>query len=208
VKDNEAGQNRGFVDAIFRAWSQFYDNPVQQKLYYGPIQDAVIARLGETPGRILDLGCGTGKLVEKLPEYALPPFGADISREMLVQAQEKPGLGGRVVVADGHHLPLAANSIDAITCLISFHFYLEPLQALKEMHRVIKPGGKLYMAALTAFFFENETLAQSFKATTQNLFRVYAPSELRGLMEEAGFDTPEHTMVRPFTRLFVAAKAQ
>jgi len=206
MPDADADQNRRFVDGIFRAWSQFYDNPVQQKLYYGPIQDAVIARLGESPGRILDVGCGTGALMEKLPPYDQAPFGADISWEMLVQAHEKPGLNGRLVVADSHQLPLTDGSVDAITCLISFHFYLEPLKALQEMRRVLTPNGRLFMAALTALFFESKTLDQSFKAATHGLFRVYAPSELRRLIEEAGFNTPQHTMVRPFTRLFVAER--
>ena len=112
----------------------------------------------DSAGAAIDLGCGTGALMEKLPPYSQAPFGADISREMLVQAHEKPGMSGRLVVADGHQLPLADESVDAITCLISFHFYLEPLKALQEMHRVLAPNGRLFMAALTAFFFESEII--------------------------------------------------
>lgn len=204
--DDGAGQNRVFVDGLFKAWSRFYDNPLQQKLYFGPIQNAVIERLGDSPGRVLDLGCGTGALMEKLQGYTPLPLGADISHDMLTQAQVKDGLGGRLVNADGHHLPFRDGAIDAITCLISFHYYLEPLQALVEMRRVLKPGGRLYLAALTSVFFENNTLDQSFKSATQGFFRVYAPSELRELLVDAGFETPEHTMVRPFTRLFVAER--
>jgi ubiquinone/menaquinone biosynthesis C-methylase UbiE len=206
VSNNEAGNNRDFVDSIFRAWSRFYDNPLQQKLYFGPIQGAVLEQLGSDPGRVLDLGCGTGAMMEQLQGGDLKPFGADISHDMLVRGHEKPGLGGRLVVADGHCLPLADGAVDAVTCLISFHYYLEPLVALKEMRRELRPGGRLFLAALTALFFESETLDQSFKAATQELFRVYAPSELRELLIEAGFEPPTQKMVRPFTRLFVATR--
>ena len=197
--------NRSFVDSVFRAWSHFYDNPLQQKLYFGPIQDNVLARL--KPGQqILDLGCGTGELIVKLEGLeSTRVFGMDLSHDMLLKAAEKPSLAGRLAVSDGHRLPLADNSVDVITCLISFHYYLEPLVALKEMQRVIKPGGTLILAALTAVFFELDSLDTAFKSATQHLFRVYPPSELQELMVDAGFSTVEHDLVRPFTRVFEAS---
>ncbi len=199
--------NRTFVDVIFRVWASFYDNPLQQKLYFGPIQDAVIQRLGSDPGQILDLGCGTGELMVKLAHVEPPPLGMDVSFEMLAKGHEKPRLGGRLAVADGHYLPLADQSVDVITCLISFQYYLEPLRALADMRRVLKPGGRLYLAALSTIVFESDALDGAMRRATQDLFRVYPPSGLKALMLEAGFDTVSHKLVRPFTRLFVAGRS-
>ena len=199
--------NRRFVDSIFRVWARFYDNPLQQRLYFGPIQEAVVARLGESPGQVLDLGCGTGELMVRLSEVEPPPFGFDISHEMLVKGAEKPRLTGRLVVADGHHLPLADQSVDTITCLISFQYYLRPLEALQEMHRVLRPGGRLFLAALTSLVFEVEPVDSAMRNATDDLFRVYAPSVLRDLLLEAGFASAEHQMLRPFTRLYEAKRS-
>ena len=197
-------ENRPFVDALFRAWSAFYDNPVQQKLYFGPIQDSVMAKLGAAPGRVLDLGCGTGELIVKLTGRGIDTIGLDLSRDMLVKAAAKPGLGGRVAVADGHVLPLADASVDAITCLVSFHYYLRPLEALREMRRVLKPGGRLLLAALTSIVFESPTLDSMMRARTDGFLRVYPPSELKKLCLEAGFGSVSYRLVRPITRLFEA----
>ena len=198
--------NRPLVDLIFRAWSRFYDNPVQQKLYFGPIQEVVLEQLGAEPGCVLDLGCGTGELLARLRDRGLSgtAFGADISHEMLLKAGEKPDLEGRLTVADGHKLPFGDASFDAITCLISFQYYLRPEQALADMCRVLRPGGRLMLAALTSVIFEAEPLDSAFKAATDRLFRVYSPSELRGMLKAAGFQRVEKRLVRPFTRVFVA----
>ncbi len=195
-------ENRAFVDAIFRAWSAFYDNPVQQKLYFGAIQRRVLDHLGERPGRVLDLGCGTGELLTKLREGT--GLGLDLSRDMLLQGAKKPGLGGKLVVGDGHHLPFEDGGLDAITCLVSFQYYLRPEVALSDMRRVLKPDGALYLAALTALPFEIEALESLVRERTGGLFRVYAPSSLKRMLHDAGFEDVHYRLVRPLTRLYVA----
>lgn len=199
-----SAENRPFVDAIFRAWSAFYDNPVQQKLYFGPIQDIVVKKLGTSPGRVLDLGCGTGELIVKMGSKGVPPFGMDLSREMLLKAAAKPGLEGRLAVADGHLLPLQDASVDAVTCLVSFQYYLRPLAALREMRRVLRPGGRLLLAALTSVVFESPLVDKAMRARTEGFLRIYPPSELKRLCLDAGFGTVHYRLVRPFTRLFEA----
>ncbi|MFT5432001.1 MAG: ubiquinone/menaquinone biosynthesis C-methylase UbiE [Myxococcota bacterium] len=188
------------VDAIFRVWSTFYDNPVQQRLYFRPIQEAARKALGDTPGRVLDLGCGTGELTAQLPNS----IGADLSLGMLKRAWQKPTLAGRLVVADGHSLPLADASVDAVTCLISFQYYLRPLQALREMRRVTAPGGCVILGALTSSALQVQAISNAMRVATGGMFRVYAPTELHDLFVEAGFAGVEHRLIRPFTRLFVA----
>lgn len=190
------------VDAIFRVWSSFYDNPVQQRLYFRPIQTAALAALGEAPGRVLDLGCGTGELMGRLPDSDC--LGIDLSLDMLRRGRNKPALAGRLLRADGHRLPLADDSVDAVTCLVSFQYYLRPLQALGEIRRVLRPEGRVVLAALTSSAMQVQTISTALRSATGGLFRVYAPVELVDLLGAAGFANVEHQLIRPFTRLFVA----
>jgi len=196
--------NQLLVERLFRAWSLFYDNPIQQRLYFGPIQDAVLRRLGSAPGRVLDLGCGTGELLAKLPADTFMT-GIDLSVAMLQQGVQKPALGGRLVAADAHALPLADQSMDVVTCLISFQYYLDPLTALREVHRVLKPGGRFFLGALSSRVLEVSPVDEVLRRVLGGLARFYRPSELRGLLSEAGFSAQKDRPVQLLTRLYEAS---
>jgi len=94
---------------------------------------------------ILDIGTGVGVLIPYLHEYA--PYArlisTDLAHGMLAQVLSGHA-GARVVQADVHHLPFgAANGFDVVICHHSFpHFADKPL-ALREMRRVLRPGGLL-----------------------------------------------------------------
>src|SRR5262249_49790073 len=76
--DNPSGARRSFFDA----WSLFYDLPLVQRLTYRPVHDAVVRVLHHhEPGKLLDLGCGTGLLTRRI-RHALPDasvVGCDFS---------------------------------------------------------------------------------------------------------------------------------
>ena len=91
-------------------------------------------------GRVLDVGCGTGRLLASLPQE-FEPTGADVSQAMLDKAQ---GQGVAVVKASGHSLPFADDSFDVVTTFAVLHHLIEPDRVramLKEMARVVKPSG-------------------------------------------------------------------
>ncbi len=78
------------------------------------------------------------------------------------------------VVADAHHLPYADNSVDAIFCEAVLEHLHDPVQAIQEMFRVIKPGGKVFAATpfLQAYHgyphhYQNFTLTGH-----QNIFKM------------------------------------
>jgi ubiquinone/menaquinone biosynthesis C-methylase UbiE len=49
----------------------------------------------------------------------------------------------RLTVGDSENIPFAAGTFDVVTCSNSFHHYPNQLAALREMHRVLRPGGRL-----------------------------------------------------------------
>lgn len=138
----------------FGRWSESYDRCVLQWLLFGPSHRALIRRIdavaGDRPISILDVGCGTGVFASRIRE-ALPSarvFGIDLVSEMLTQGAHRwKALADDVhpVQGDSERLPFAAGSFDFVTCANSFHHYPDQERAVAEMHRVLKPGGRLLL---------------------------------------------------------------
>jgi demethylmenaquinone methyltransferase/2-methoxy-6-polyprenyl-1,4-benzoquinol methylase len=96
---------------------------------------------------VLDLCCGTGDVLLDLARTAKATVvGADFCHPMLMTARKKVNAGGfpaRLMEADALELPLAANSLDAIAIAFGFRNLANYGAGLTELHRVLKPGGKL-----------------------------------------------------------------
>jgi ubiquinone/menaquinone biosynthesis C-methylase UbiE len=102
-----------------------------------------------TGKKVLDIGCGPGELARVIKTIYLDckVTGLDISSEMIKFAEKKSiGLSGiDFLVGDSHSLPFEDNSFDYLFNTISFHHYEDPNKVLKEMNRILKPGGRLYL---------------------------------------------------------------
>jgi ubiquinone/menaquinone biosynthesis C-methylase UbiE len=138
----------------FMRWSESYDRSILQWLLFGPSHRAMIRRVravtGGRPFRVLDVGCGTGvfagRLHEAFPEAEV--WGVDLVAGMLAKGAERwRQFAGRVhpVQGDSERLPFAGNSFDVVTCANSFHHYPDQGRAVAEMHRVLRPGGRLLL---------------------------------------------------------------
>jgi ubiquinone/menaquinone biosynthesis C-methylase UbiE len=111
---------------------------------------AHIARLGEEPdgSEILDLPCGGGVAFRGLrPEQEVRYVAADLSPVMLARARkeaERRGLDRiEFMQADVESLPFDAASFDLVVTYTSLHCFPDSAVGLKEMARVLRPGGTL-----------------------------------------------------------------
>jgi demethylmenaquinone methyltransferase/2-methoxy-6-polyprenyl-1,4-benzoquinol methylase len=104
----------------------------------------------ENGGTVLDVAIGTAEIalsiVKRHPRAKV--VGVDFSPGMLQVGKKKivtRGFGDKVhlSVGDGRHLPIQSNSVEAVTISFGLRNIEERDQALKEFHRVLKPGGKL-----------------------------------------------------------------
>jgi SAM-dependent methyltransferase len=97
--------------------------------------------------RVLDVGCGTGHHVERLRERGYRVTGLDGSIEMLRTASAVHGPGG-VCLGDAERLPFPDASFDLVICIEVLRYLATPDPCVREMARVLRPGGVCLMTAL------------------------------------------------------------
>jgi len=135
--------------AEFSGWADTYDHHWLNRFLFEPAHAMLLKELRHmAPGRVLDVGCGTGELVGRLAHRGWEVDGLDLCEPMLHRANHK--LNGnahrvRLTVGDSEHLPFDARSFDVVTCANSFHHYPHQEQVVRELYRVLKPGGRLLL---------------------------------------------------------------
>lgn len=110
------------------------------------------------PESILEVGCGQGIrttiMAEKYPNAAV--LGVDRSAELLNATRDKTAPNLRFEQADIYNLPYAADSFDLVYARLVFMHLIDPLKALSELQRVLRPGGSIVIedADRDCMFFE------------------------------------------------------
>ena len=121
-----------------------------------PVGEQAIAKMRVNPeARVLDVGCGSGWATRLLADYASNGrvAGIDISDDMVELARESSQSHANVdyEVASAEKLPFADNEFTHAFSMESLYYYRNVLQALKEIHRVLKPGG-LFVAVVDLYW--------------------------------------------------------
>ena len=138
---------------------------------------------------LLDVGCGTGFLLELLTAQKTARYcGLDLSQEMIRVAEKKQIPGASYYVGSSEDLPFEDESFDVVTCSQSFHHYPHPEKAMAEAWRVLKPGG-LYILSDTGIggigaWIDNHIL---FKLATSGDCHTTDRKGIEKMMEQAGF---------------------
>ncbi len=124
-----------------------------QRLLFDPIQTTLLNLASEQvprPGSILDVGCGTGRLLrttsERFPEARLE--GVDAAPQMIVVATRLAGGGSRIHFqqATAEALPFEDGRFDLVCSTMTFHHWADQKKGVSEMARVLAPGGRWLLA--------------------------------------------------------------
>lgn len=140
--------------------------------------DAVSPPSPDAPRDILDVGCGTGLLLEHLRDRGRP-VGVDFSSTALEFCRLRTS--GPLLQADAVRLPVAAGSYDAVTAIGVVEHLDDDAGAVAEWRRVLRPGGALVL--LTSSY----QWMWSGHDVSNHHTRRYRRSEVRRLLERSGF---------------------
>ena len=157
------------------------------------VQDSAILKRFLTPNSIvLDLGCGIGRVERYLASSCKALYGVDVSDRMLAIARKRLGGIPNVVLRrnNGRDLSDFSNGMfDFVFALLVMH-HLDKTDAktyLKEIHRVLKTGGTLYVQFPNQFSKEFREKHLRHRKYDVSRVRWYTEPESRANLEEAGF---------------------
>jgi ubiquinone/menaquinone biosynthesis C-methylase UbiE/DNA-binding transcriptional ArsR family regulator len=168
---------RAFFDTVAGEW-----NTLREELVPDANLVAIVTSL-QNDGVIMDIGCGTGSLLQALSESGRELIGVDQSARMLQHAAEKTAPAqGRIQFrfGDAEHLPAKDGEIGIAVLNMVLHHLPLPAQGLKEAARVLNDGGNLVIAELLPH--TDEEFAQKFG----DMWRGISETQLSSWIAEAG----------------------
>ena len=146
--------------------------------------DSVVNAVGAGPGaRIVDVGFGGGYTLERLAPIVRPGrvAGVEISESMIDALRARSKDAFDLCFADAAALPFRDASLDRVLSVNTIYFWPDPARVLGEMHRVLKPGGRL------ALGYRPRALLRLHPVTWFG-FRLYSDKRTTRLLKQAGFD--------------------
>ena len=165
----------------FDQWSSTYENSWLQRTFFDRAHQATLAlaaSIVHQPMSVLDIGCGTGKLLRRAhtywPEAQL--IGVDPANGMIEMAKRlTPNATFFTGMAEA--LPLQDASVDLALSTTSFHHWQDQAAGIREIARVLRPGG--YFILVDASF--PDWFVRVFRPK-----RFHSPAQLQTLFIQAG----------------------
>lgn len=183
-----------------------YDDVFVPRLFT-PWADVLLDELALRPGEaVLDVACGPGSVTRIAAERVGPNgrvVGCDFSASMLAVGRAKPVSATAApieyVEAPADALPVASESFDVAVCQQGLQFFPDRAAALSELHRTLRPGGRVGIAVWSAiedspvFAAMYEALREATSHELADRYRagpwgLAETSQLRDLIAGAGFD--------------------
>jgi ubiquinone/menaquinone biosynthesis C-methylase UbiE len=195
-------QHAAFVGSIPENYDR-YLGPCLFEDYAADIANRVNVPDG---GAVLEIACGTGIVTRKLRD-SLPAsarlVATDLNEAMIAYAKHKFQSNESVEFkqADATELPFADSSFDAVVCQFGLMFFPDKDRAMREVHRVLKPGG-VYVFNVWDAIEENElpqiandTVCTFFEQDPPTFYQVpfglHDKAVIQKLLDGAGFEDAE-----------------
>lgn len=197
VKRRRQDTARAYFSEHAESWDQLRSLHAPDKA----VEAALLKLIGKRPFQsMLDLGTGTGRLLEILSPYYTRGVGIDLSREMLSVARANLDRAGvthaQVRQGDIFAAQIERNAFDLVTMHQVLHYLDDPARAIREAARMLRPGGRLLVVdfaphsldvlrdqhAHQRLGFSDQQMREWFEAAELNLeetqaFQPSAPSD-------------------------------
>jgi ubiquinone/menaquinone biosynthesis C-methylase UbiE len=144
--------SKQYFDEVAQQWDD-----MRETFFSEAVREKAISIAGVQPGSLAaDIGAGSGFITEGLIQKGLEVIAVDQSEAMLAEMKQKfaafDGIDYRV--GEAETLPIDDETVDYIFANMYLHHVESPPQAIKEMVRALKPGGKLVITDLDEHNFE------------------------------------------------------
>lgn len=175
--------------AAFDAQAATYDEGMEgdhaRRLYQHVVGEAVRAVAGMPAPRVLDLGCGTGALAERLLDAILGCglTGVDLSPRMVEVARARLAGRAEILLGDAERLPFHDAAFDVVVCNDSFHHYPDPERAAFQAWRVLAAGGALVLGDVWQPAPARALMNAWMLRSREGGVRIYSESEMRDILE-------------------------
>jgi ubiquinone/menaquinone biosynthesis C-methylase UbiE len=166
----------------FDRWSSTYETSWLQRLYFDRIHKGVLTltNVESAPVCIVDIGCGTGRLLRKIrerwPHARL--IGVDPAEGMVRKAREMMP-DSVFMVSPAESIPLPDASVDLAFSTTSFHHWSDQVQGIREIRRILRPGGQFLLADVVPLPFLSGFFHHG---------HMCNPPEVRKMFEQAGLE--------------------
>lgn len=175
------GETKEFFNEVASEWEEmrksYYDESIKGKLEELDILERHMT--------VIDLGAGDGYISRSIAGSVKKVIAVDISSEMLNELKRKANLEEieniETLETDGLDIPIDKSSVDVVCANMFLHHIEEPALAIKEMYRILKPGGTVFLAD----FYEHVDFAM--KEKMHDVWAGFNPTELKTWVEKSGF---------------------
>lgn len=165
---------------FYKQLSKLYDTWLRDLFWTEEMRDFGVEMAELSPGmRVLDVGCGTGFLTQGILRQTEDVYGLDITIHQIEKALKKVRIP--IVRGDAEQLPFKGETFDAVLSSGSIEYWPSPVTALREMWRVLNPGGTALVGGPTR---PKDGL---YRLLADNMMFFYDQGEAREMFSEAGF---------------------
>lgn len=132
----------------FEKWSRTYETSLWQRIFFDRVHKALLTYIASisTPQTILDVGCGTGRLLraaqKQWPTATL--IGVDPTQGMIDVARQLTS-NASFHLGTAESLPLPDATADIVLSTLSFHHWQDQLAGIREIKRVLRPHGQFFL---------------------------------------------------------------
>ena len=176
--------------AAFNRQAATYDEDMKGQ-HARSLYPVLLEKLSHIPFQsALDLGCGTGEMLKLILQEDTHKelCGIDLSEKMLAVAKSKLPEQVKLVLGDSESLPFSDNAFDVVYCNDSFHHYPDPENVIREVQRVLKPGGTFLIGDCWQPLVGRAIMNFYMRHSKEGDVKIYSKEEMVSLLSQCFHD--------------------